>query len=139
MASYRNERIPPFEFLIPLRRVDENLSVVFDSLSMRWDILFRDVEGTFHNVLRVCERDSKGNDVGYMPLDDRTIKKLLRMDLKRRNMSPEQYKNAVRKAEDVDDSRREQNHEKDMDYVFQHEHRTLERARDALRGVYRRY
>lgn len=138
MALYRNERIPPYEFVNRLKQVDKDLYVVFDSISMRWDILYKtQKDGSVHVVHKVCERDDEGRDVGYMPLDERTIRKLLRMDLKRRNISPKVYKQKVNDAEEIRELKKQTEYDEHMDYVYRHEHRVLERSRDALRGVYR--
>lgn len=139
MAIYRNERIPPYDFVKKLKWVDPKLHVVFDSASMRWDILYKAVDEQIHLIHRVCERDDEGRDVGYMPLDDRTISKLYRMDLKRRNITAQQYKQFVNDAEKERELQAMVKHEQDLDYIYKHEHRTLERMRDALRGVERRF
>ena len=101
---YRNERVPDFAFLQKLKRVDEDLYVVFDSLSMRWDIIYRpktgEGAGQIFHVYRVCKRSDDGRDVGYLPLDDRVITELMRNDLRRRNMDAEEYRKKVCQAED---------------------------------------
>jgi len=138
MALYRNERIPDYEFTADLKRVDENLYVVFDSLSMRWDIFFKAKDNRVYLVYRVCEKSANGRDAGYMPLDKRTIDKLLRMDLSRKNMSPIEYAQLVNKADQDREEKLIAKHESDTDYIYREEHVTLERMRDALRGVFRR-
>lgn len=140
MAMYRGERIPPMDFLQKLKKVDVNLYPVFDSLSLRWDIIYKNpYKNETHNVLRVCVRDNDYRDAGYLPLDDRVIMKLLRMDLKRRNISPTKYSEAVKANDDHHEKRLNQKTNDDIDYAFKHERRTLDKARDALRGVYRRF
>lgn len=142
MAIYRNERIPDFSFLLKLKQVDENLFPVFDSVSMCWDILYKNPEYPSlepQQVYRVCKRDSEGVNVGYEPLDDRVIWKLRRMDLKTAGISPEEYRKRVNAAETAEETRQEIKLEEEMDYIFKHEKRTIGRAFDALRGVYRRF
>lgn len=137
VAVYRNERIPPWEFVQDLKRVDEQLYVIFDSTTLRWHVWFKDREGGNHLILKVCERDHEGRDIGPMPLDNRVINKLLRMDMQRRNLNAKAYLQRVRKAEDEARRVDEQKAEDECDYIFKHEKRTVNRMRDALRGVHR--
>ena len=136
---YRNEKIPEFDFVNKLKLIDENLYVVFDSISMRWHVYFKDKEGGNHLVYIVCDKDHEGRDIKYRPLDDRTINKLLKMDLARRNISATQYKNNVRRAEDERADRIKTQYNNELDYVFKHEKHSLNRAFDALKGVERKY
>ena len=136
---YRNEKVPEYSFVNKLKLVDENLYVVFDSISMRWHIFYKDVNSHNHLILRVEELDHEGRDIGYRPLDDRTINKLLRMDLSRRNMSANQYKNAVRNAEDETERKDINKYNTETDYAFKHDKRIIDRAYDALRGVDRKF
>lgn len=140
MALYRGQRIPDQNFVTKLKKVDVNLYPVFDDLSLRWDILYKNPNSReVFNVYRVCIRDDKGKDVGFLPLDDRVINKLMRMDMNRRNIGAKQIVEKVRQAEDIKEALLEHNTNETIDYIFKHEHRTLEKARDALRGVYRRF
>lgn len=136
MALYRNERIPPYEFVSKLKCVDTNLFVVFDSASMRWDILFKNTaNGAAFHVYRVCKRDENHHDIGYEPLDDRVIEKLLRMDLARRNISPQEYKRRVNEATEAGQKAREEADKAVSDYIFKHEKKTLERAYEASKDI----
>ena len=142
LALYRNERIPPYEFVLALKRVDPNLYVVFDSFSMRWDIYYKNPnfkDAKPEMVHRVCIRDHVGRDVGYEGLDDRVIQKLYRMDMQRRNLSGKQYVQKLNEIEDADDERKQKEWEEHNDNVFRDERRNINRARDALRGVYRSF
>lgn len=140
MSLYRGNRIPSMEFLQKIKKVDVNLYPCFDDLSLRWDILYKNpYSKTVENVLRVCVRDNDYRDVGYLPLDDRVIVKLLKMDLARRNIAPKTYTDTVKAAEKAHERNLEKKTSDDIDYVFKHERHTIDRARDALRGVYRRF
>lgn len=139
VAVYRNERMPPWEFLEDLKRIDENLYVIYDSTSLRWHIWFKDREGGTHLIYKVCERDHEGRDIGAMPLDNRVINKILRMDMARRNLNAQAYLKKVRQAEDDAEQAAEKKADEDADYIFKHEKCTINRARDALRGVYRTF
>jgi len=139
LAFYKETVIPSYEFVDKLKKIDKELYVVFDGLSQRWHIYFKDVKGQTHCVYKVCERDYESRDIGYRQLDDRTIDKLRRMDLKTRNISPKEYLTKVRDAEDEEERKKALELENTIDYAFKHEKRTLSRARDALRGVYRTY
>lgn len=142
LALYRNERIPPFEFVTALKRVDENLYVVFDSFSMRWDIYYKNPsfqDAAPEMILRVCVRDDNGRDAGYQGLDDRIIQKLYRMDMQRRNISGKQYVNKLNASEDIAEKKKQRDWEVLNDEIFIDEKRNINRARDALRGVYRSF
>lgn len=137
MAQYRNERIPEYGFVQKLKQVEPNLFVVFDSLSMRWDILYRNPNygNVIMHVLRVCKKDHEGRDVGYEGLDDRVINKLLRMDMARRGITPKEYMKRVNHCDDLNDQIREKNDKDVTDYIFKHEKKTLERMYEAARSV----
>lgn len=137
MSFYRNERIPCYSFLQKLKKVDVNLYVVFDSLSMRWDIYYKNpYDDSIHLVLRVCERDSEGRDVGYMELTDHIINKLLKMDMKRRNIAPVDYVNKVHEAEESKMRKAQDKYDNDEDYVYKQEKKTIDRAYEALRSIF---
>lgn len=136
MALYRNERVPPFEFVAKLKRVDPRLYVCYESLSMRWDVLFKSPQDEHvYHVHRVCQRDAQGRDIGFQDVDERTITKLLKMDLQRRGMSPLQYRNAVRRAEDQWQDDTEQRLRDITETIVQDERKTLARAMEAYRSV----
>lgn len=138
MAIYRNERVPPWEFVNKLKRIDENLFVVFDSISMRWDILYKNPEVNQHfHVYRVCQRDADGVDIAYEALDERVIWKLRKMDMKRRNIAAKEYVKRVQQADAEREVKDEQENDAVHDYIIKHENHTIGRMFDALRGVYR--
>jgi hypothetical protein len=131
IGIYRNERIPPYHMVQRIKQVCEDLYVVWDSVSSRWHVWYKDANGQPYLVYRVAEKDEFGRDAGYRPLDDRTIKDLLRYDMGRRNISNDEYLNRVRDAEDERDEKDKKRIEEYNEHVYKQEASTLKLAYDA--------